>query len=292
MKQLISVGDLIDQSWNKYRSALPFFLQISGWFVIIAIVNTIALLLYPSAGVLAYHPSLTSGEITGIILYALSNAILTPFLGFWIFVALAVGAKAVITNRSLSIKDVMKETNKSFLPTLSVTVLIGLTLLFAQIITIGPSIILGSIGLWIQNVWVLGIANILLIIGLFTSVILTLRWTLYYIMAPYASIIDHNKNKQALLKSRELIKGKFWSVLFRVVLPKIVFVLFGIVIAFLISTILRTIIIGSTGLNLEVQQRIDNLVTSILPILIMIFLNPLIFLSDVLLYQSLTENQE
>ena len=100
MKQLISVGDLIDQSWSKYRSQFPFFMQISGWFIIVALLNTIALLLYPSAGVIAYHPSLTGGEMRGIILYFLSNAFIAPIIGFWIFIALAVGAKSIIKPNS------------------------------------------------------------------------------------------------------------------------------------------------------------------------------------------------
>lgn len=267
-------------------------MQISGWLVIIALLNTVALLLYPSAGAIAYHTNFTSAEISGIFLYGFSNTILSPLLGFWVFIALAIGAKSVITRSHMTIPQVMHETKKRFLPTVAVAALVGLTLLLAQVITVGPSILIGAVGFWLNNVWVLGIANALLVIGLIISVILTTRWTLYYMLAPYATILDQSKNKQALLKSRKLTEGKFWSVLFRIILPKIVFVLFGILLTVLISTLINSIVIGSTGFNLEVQQRLTNLVTSVLPLLIMIFLNPLIFISDVLLYQNLTEQSE
>jgi hypothetical protein len=292
MKQLISVSDLIDQSWIKYRSSFPFFLQISGWLVILAIMNTVALLLYPSAGAVAFHNTLTASEITGVILYTLSNVILSPLIGFWVFVALAIGAKSVITHERMSILQVMQETKKRFLPALVVSVLVGLTLLLAQIITVGPSIILGAIGFFVNNNWILGAANALLLLGLIASLILTSRWTLYYVMSPYAAILDHAKNKQALLKSRKLIEGKFWNVLFRLLVPKIVFILFGVLFAVLVNTVISSLVIGSTGYNLDVQKRIIDLASSVLPLLIAIFLNPLIFLSDVLLYQSLTEQSE
>ncbi|OGL70383.1 hypothetical protein A3C09_02490 [Candidatus Uhrbacteria bacterium RIFCSPHIGHO2_02_FULL_47_44] len=289
MKPLISVGELIDQSWDKYRANLPFFLQLSGWLVLVAILNTIALLLYPSVGAIAYHTKFTFGEVTGVALYSFANLLLSPLLGFWVFVSLAIGAKSVIDGKRMSISSVMRETQRRYFPALVVTVLVGLTLLLAQIITFGPALILGAIGLLAQNAWLLGTANILLILGLIASIILTTKWTLYYMMAPYAAILDHIKNKQALQKSRALTQGKFWAVLIRIILPKIVFLLFGILIAIVIQLVLNALIVSSTGFNLDVQQRLIALIVSVLPVLVMIFLNPLFFLSDVLLYQSLTE---
>ena len=289
MKPLISIGELIDQSWYKYRANLPFFLQLSGWLVLIAILNTIALLLYPNAGAIAYHTKFTFGEVTGVALYGFANLLLSPLLGFWIFVSLAIGAKSVINGERMSLSSVMRETKRRYFPALAVTVLVGLTLLLAQIITFGPSLILGAIGLLSQNAWLLGAANVLLMLGLIASVILTAKWTLYYMMAPYAAILDKAKNKQALQKSRVLTQGKFWAVLIRLILPKIVFLLFAVLVAILLSIILETTLINVTGLDLDVQRRVIELATTVLPILIAIFLNPLIFLSDVLLYQSLTE---
>lgn len=289
MKSLISIGDLIDQSWNKYRANMPFFLQLSGWLVLVALLNAIALLLYPNAGAIAYHTKFTAGEVTGVVLYAFSNLLLSPLLGFWVFISLALGAKSVLSGERTSIASIMQETKKRYLSTFAVAILVGLTILLAQVITLGPSIILGTIGFLMQNAWVLGVANGLLIIGLIASLILTTRWTLYYMLAPYAAILDRAKNKQALKKSRELTEGKFWSVLLRILLPKFVFLLFGILLAMLLSLVLNIFLVGSTGLNLDVQLRIRELIEAVLPVLILIFLNPLIFLSDILLYQNLTE---
>jgi hypothetical protein len=183
----------------------------------------------------------------------------------------------------------MQETKKRYFSTFAVAILVGLTILLAQIITLGPSILLGTIGFLMQNAWILGIANGLLFIGLIVSLILTTRWTLYYMLAPYAAILDRAKNKQALKKSRALTEGKFWSVLARILLPKFVFLLFGVLITMLLSLVINIFLIGSTGLNIDVQLRITELTEAVLPMLILIFLNPLIFLSDVLLYQNLTE---
>ncbi len=289
MKSLIPIGDLIDQSWNTYRANLPFFLQLSGWLVVVAILNTLALLLYPNAGAIAYHARFTFGEVTGVILYGLSNVILSPLLGFWVFISLTIGAKSVIIGERMSIKNIMVETKRRYVPALAVTILVGLTLLLAQIITLGPSIILGAIGYAMQNAWFLGIANALLIIGLVASLILTSRWTVSYVMAPYAAILDRAKNKQALQQSRSLTQGKFWNVLSRIILPKLVFLLFAFLIVALANLATNAFVINATGLNLDTQQRLQDLILSVLPMFLAIFLNPLIFLSDVILYQNLRE---
>jgi hypothetical protein len=182
----------------------------------------------------------------------------------------------------------MHEAKQQYFPAIIVVILVGLMIALAQVISIGPSVILGLLGSWLHSTPLVLVANLLFVAGLFVSLILTSRWTIFYIMAPYANVIDGVQKKAALTKSASLVRGKFWSVLLRVVLPKFVFLLFGLFAATLISLLVQLIVQGSVGLNLDLAFRINTLVEQILPLLVTIFLNPLILLSDVLLYRNLT----
>lgn len=291
MKPLISIGDLIDKSWHAYRSSFVYLLNISGWLVILAILKTLALLYFPSAGTIAYHPSLTFAEITAVIVYGFTNILLAPFLGFWIFISLVIAARSVLKKEYLSPKHIFSETKKRFFNTITVSILVGLTLLLAQVMTIGPSIVFGAIGYILKSVWMIATANILLIVGIIASLVLSSRWTLFYVMAPYATILEGLKNKKALSHSRNAIEGRFWRVLARLVVPKIIFGIFAIFIVFLFSFIANALLTSSVGLNADIYLRIISLIEEITPILIAIFLQPLILLSDVLLFENLHDEQ-
>lgn len=291
MNTLISVGELIDNSWDLYRKYFKTFMRISGWLLVVIILNLIALTLYPSSGALTYHANLTTPETIGVILFAITSLILSPLLGFWIFLAIAHAANFAVTQKRIDLKNVYQATKNRYWPTLWVIILVGLVLLFAQVITLGPSVLLGILGSWINNVPLLVIANILFLIGLFTSIYFTTRWTVLFIMAPYTAALDNRNKKDALVSSRKLIQGRFWQVVLRIILPKIIFILFGLFAATILSLFVKIFVNNSTDQQLDLYVRMQNISTNLIPLFVMILLNPLIILSDVLLFKNLNANR-
>lgn len=287
MKTLLSIGTLIDESWAYYRKNFHGFMNISGWFLITGILNTVALLLYPSSRVLAFHSYLTGYETFAVILCAITSLVLTPLLGFWIYVTLTRATFRSIKNQDFQKKTFFLETKLYFVPAIIVTILVGLMLVWAQIITIGPAIIIGIIGSFVNNTPLVVLANIALVIGLFVSIYLTSKWSVYFYMAPTSNILDGAQKKSALQKSRSLIEGRFWNVLLRVIVPKLVFVAFTMFAFMIISLILKFTISTFVGLNMDLQDRLLSIVNLLIPILSTILIYPLFILSDVLLYQSL-----
>ena len=284
---LISVGELIDQSWTLYRAQFRAFMSLSGWLLIVAILNIIALILYPTVGALSLHSSLSHSEITGVLLYIFANFVVSPLLGLGIFIAMTQAADNTIEKRSFTFKQILLGTKNRYGSALIVTVLAACMIILAQIITIGPGILFVTLGLWINNAVILALADILMMLGAVASLILTIRWIMYYFMAPYANVLDGTQKKDALVRSRTLISGRFWRALLRVVLPKFVFFLFGLFFVTFISLLIQLLVNGSTGLSIDTSVRIGSLANSILPLLITILINPLMILSDVLLYKNL-----
>ncbi len=287
MKQLLSPGELIDRSWDLYRNQFRSFMNVSGWLILIAILNVIAIILFPNASTAPLSATLTTRETAGIVLFGVSNFILSPLLGFWVFIAVIRTSLRAVANKPVDFKQVMKETQHLFFPTLIITILVSLMIVLAQIITIGPAAIIFGIGSWMHNTILIGLGDILMILAAFVSLILTCRWILFYFMAPYTCTIDGAEKRDALTQSRLLVQGRFWSTLIRIVLPKFVFILFGLGFASIVTFIIRILLNGSTGMTANQLIELNIFTRNILSILIAIFLNPLLILSDVILYKNL-----
>ena len=281
MAKLISVGQLIDESWELYKERFTEFMSISGWLLIAAILEVISLAFYPSATTLAYSASLSFAEKFGVILFALTQYVVTPLLMVFIFVGL------VRLIRGANVKKALTESKQLFTATLFISILVFLMIILAQVIGFAPSILLSLLYTVVHISAIITLANILLILAPFVALVLTALWLVYYIFAPFSTAFDKIKGKQALHTSRELVKGKFWSVLIRLAVPKIVFILIGVFAVSVIAYIVQIVIVGSIGLNIDLHLRVTTLTQSIIPILIAILINPLVVTADVLLYQSL-----
>lgn len=287
MKPLLSPGELIDTSWDLYRNQFKSFMSLSGWLVIIAILHVIAWILYPQAGTTSVYTTLRPQEVAGVILYVVTNYVISPLFGFWMFIAMVRASLRVLANKPIELMQMVTETKALFVPALIVTVFVGLMITLAQIITTGPVFLLFGIGNWVHNAILIGFADILFVFAAIASLVLTCRWILNYFMAPYVCVIDGVEKKSALIQSRLLVQGRFWSTLIRIVLPKFVFVLFGIGFAAIATFMIKIFINGATGMTVDQSLHLLTISTNVLSVLIAIFLNPLLILSDVILYKNL-----
>ena len=287
-KPLISIGELIDTSWDQYRRHVVDHVSISGWLLVKSIVDIVALAMYPTVTKLATQAALTATEQAGVILFIISNAILAPVLGIWVFTGLVRLVRAQQLGRG-DVRAAMKDANAYFFPTVWVTILLAVVLLVGLAIGFGPTLILAGLGALMKNGMLTILANVLLIFGVFVAFILNFRWSVQIVMAPYALLVDNIHGRSALLKSRKLAEGRFWAVLARYALPKVVFVLFGLVGMGILSYATTLVVSGAAGLNVDVQLRLITIMGSIFPIVIAAIVNPLLVIADVLLYRSLSE---
>ncbi len=286
-KKLISVGQLIDHSWDIYRENFSGFLSVSGWFLLVAILNVIALAFYPSVSTLADSAALSGLESFGVTLYAVTAYIVSPIVTFWIFIALARATTLARSKKPLDLKKIIKETKPRFIPAVLVAVLVFLVLIASHLIGFFPYGIFLLLGILLKSSGVLVFSNVLLLLGMIVAAVLMVRWTVYYIMAPYVNVLDDVQKTQALTESKKLIKGKFLHVSFLIIVPKLVFVLFGVFLMMVFVFITQLISAGLSELNTDLYVRILTISDSVLPILIVVLINPLIIISDVLLYKSL-----
>ncbi len=284
---IISIGELIDRSWDHYRRDFVDLLSVSSWILIVAIFEIAAFFLYPYASKLASTSSLTMSETIGVGLYAFSTWVVAPILGLWAFIALTRLIRAQLSLKRSNIREAMIDGKRYFLKTLLVTLFIFGILLAAIGIGLGPGILLTLINLTFNIPALNIVSSILLVIGIVVSIILAFRWSVHYYFAPYALLLDGVEGKAAVIASQKLTEGHFWKILLRLVVPKLVFILMGIMAMAVVGFVFNAIIAVFTGLNIDLQVRLGTIFTSILSTVVAVFLNPLLITADLLLYQSL-----
>lgn len=284
---LITIGELIDRTWDHYKRDFVDLMSISGWVLITAVVDILAFSLYPYASKLASTASLTTPETIGVVLYAFSTWILAPILGLWTFIALTRLIRAQLSGRRANIHEAMLDGKRYFLKTLLVTFLIFCVLVAAIGIGLGPGILLTLLNLTF-NIPSLGIiSSLLLVVGIVVSLVLGFRWSVHYYFAPYALLLDGVEGKATLTASEQLTAGHFWSILLRLAVPKLLFILMVMIAMVIIGFIFETALSAFTGMNTDVQVRLSTIFTTILSTVAAVFLNPLLVTADLLLYQSL-----
>ncbi len=287
MQKLITLGTLIDESWELYRARFNELMSVSGWLLVLAILYTISLSLYPSASDLWFSNELSMSENIGVLMFTITNYVVAPLLGLWVVIALSRLIKMQFSGRSCNPKLAIAEAKPRFIPTLVVSIMVAFLLVVAMLIGFGPSIILAALGAVFNSIILIGIGNFLLIIGVFVALILAFKWMVEYYLAPYVTILEGTQGKKVLGATKQLVQGRFWGVFMRLVVPKLVFILFGVFLMAIVAYIADILLNVAGGLNLDLRLRLATMIEWTVPVVIGVLINPLIVAADILLYRNL-----
>lgn len=286
-KKLISIGEIIDSSMDIYKNHFGNLISISSWMLIVVILNIISLGLYPSAGKLFITDTLTSTESAGVLLYSFTNFIISPIVAIFILVMLVRALKMALSGKKIVINKVMHETKSRVLPTMLVSIMVFCMIIFASVLSFGPSAILATINIWAQSTLLITVSNLLLILGVFAALILTIKWSVTFYLAPYITAAYDIKSKKSLIHSQKITDDNFWKVLLRLILPKIVFIMIGVLIIVFFTFIMSVVASTISGTNINLELRIITLSDTVIPLLASIFVQPLIVITDMILLKNL-----
>lgn len=287
--KLISIGTLIDESWERYREHTPALLSISGWLLVKAVVDVISLSFYPTASKLLSGANLSGPESFGTVLFVLNAAVIAPLIGVFVLAATFQFVRALLEGKRADVKAALAAGKNGFLPVLLVSILLVLVILGGIAIGVVPPVVLYLIAAWTGFTQLNVLATLLLVLGIIAATILNIRWAVEFSLAPYVTLAEGVRGVKALKRSRELVKSRFVAVLLRYALPKFVFVLLGIVVLAVLAFITNVIVSGFAGLNLDVSLRLNTLASTVYPIAIAALVNPLLIIADTILYRNLAD---
>jgi tetratricopeptide (TPR) repeat protein len=131
----------------------------------------------------------------------------------------------------------------------------------------------------ISYVWVYFLGSIIALSGFLLFIIPGIIFAIWLSLAVYALVFEGKRGMNALLRSKQLVAGRWWGVFWR-------FLIFGLVVTFIVIIIgvfLSFLILALSGKTLT--ELTENVITYFLQL----FFVPLVLIYGVLIYKNLTE---
>lgn len=247
---LLSTADIIDRSWELYRRHLRTMLL----FVVLLFIPDVVVALLADLAL----PALASRGIDRNILLGLSLAVYLPLscISLWVSIGLLRAIAALIRGETVAWRPILKNAISVILPTAAAAIALLIFFVAGTVALVVPAVIF--------SIW-------------------------FAFVLPYI-VLDHIPWTKAFARSKELVRGRFWPILWRTMAPH----LFWFLLATVFSASLIFLMNGLTG-TWSVQLAVgapDWLVLSanIVDGAVRALTTPLILSSMTLLFLSLKES--
>jgi len=295
MANLITIGQLIDRSWDHYSGFFKALMKISLWAFILIPLLLIRIFLAPDGEVQSLAIILNgSGSAIawlGVIFGAIVSIIVVPVITIWIYINLVKAIESQNKKKPVSFKELRKYGWKNFFSYLWVAILksvitsLPLLLLVPGLILIWTNIFYNGGSLW-------GAASTLItLIGIIAALILIITLGVQLGFSCFERLIADKRGLTAVKGSHALVKGRFWSTLWRLLVPKIVF---GIATG-LLQIIVILVLLGLTYAFYAISQTTGDVGILIVSILlttgVAVLTTPIFIIADYLLYDSLLKTK-
>lgn len=294
MANIISIGEIIDRTWENYVKHFTPLMKISLWGMLIAVLVLIRIFILPEGDRYALGAILggsASAFITiGFVIASIISLIAIPAITIWIYMNFVQASDLLIGGKALNMKTLNQDSKKKFWGYLWVVILRTLVTL-APLLAVAPGVILIIVNLLVGGGSLLGSLSLLLtFIGAIAALVLLIMVGVQLIFAGFEMLLAGKRGRKGLSGSRALVKGRFWPVLWRILIPKIVFG-FGVLIAEIVVGM--TIVLLSASL-FNISEWVGIYGSVLLAVLVgtalRVLYAPIFVIADYLLYDSLRKN--
>ncbi len=232
-ESLMSIGDLFGKTWKVYWKHFWKLILIG---VICFGLTTLAAVFSGLFAGFSALPGITlgSGELamsSALGCFAVVLILAAIIIGTWGQATLIFAAKE--SSGKWEVEDIFKKGWSKLLSCLWVSILISLIILACLLIFTVPLVIMLISYLTLSTGSTLPVAMIgLMVIGVLIGIPLAVYFAIKFHFSLYAVICEDKRGTKALSRSKELVKGHWWSVFGRVILLLIIYMI--------LSTILRS----------------------------------------------------
>lgn len=286
--KLISIGQIIDQSWEHYTKHFKELMNISLWYFLVALLLTIGSLLSPvDNGLLAAGGSFSVLEALGLSITVITSLIVTPITGIWVYMSLMRAVKNQMAGKSVNLKEINRQTWSQMLHFIAMAILRSLAIV-APVLLLVP-----GIALIVTNVmttggaWLGALSLILTFLGTVGALIGSILLAIYLNFASYELVLGGQGIIESLKGSVALVRGKFWPVFWRVVIPKLVYSIPVVVLQIGAVVGINLLLASLSTVSDNVVFQIADLFGNITIMGLTALVTPMILLSDYLIYESL-----
>ncbi|PIX62231.1 hypothetical protein CO057_03530 [Candidatus Uhrbacteria bacterium CG_4_9_14_0_2_um_filter_41_50] len=295
MPNLISVGQIIDKTWEHYVKHFQILMKISLWALVVAALMLVRIFIIPEGETLVLLEWINNGvptlAIVRFIVGALISLIAIPVIVTWIFMTLVQAIRDQANGKPIKIKAIQKKSWKNFFRYVLVILLKTLVILSPLLLMV-PGVLLtifneaaGSGSLLVV------VALILITAGLVAALYFVVKWGIELSFAGFEMLLTGKNSLKALAGSRTLIKGRYWKTLIRILIPKVVlgiFVVIGeILIAF--TSVLISVALFDIGEWFGIYGSF--IIITLLAMALRILYVPIFIVADYFIYDSLRKSR-
>lgn len=258
MKPLISIGQIIDHTWDHYKENFGELFMVNAWLFVIAALNVVAYIFYPLLRLPGTTQALTSPETFGVVLNVITFILIAPVIGVWVF------------NMTIRIIDRQQLKKKTAFKTISKE---GWKYFFS-------------------NIWIKILYGLIVFAGLIVLVVPGVIFAIWFFFAIYAMLVDGKRGREALKYSKRLISGRWWGVVWRLIIPKILFLFVSFVISKILLIVIDLLVTGLLSVSVELAATMHVSLQTLLAVGLLVIFNPLLATADYILYTNLKLTKE
>lgn len=307
MSKLISLGKIIDSSWDHYVRHFKSLMKISLWFFVIALVATIFTIINPANAdqSIDIQEVFSASQAWLNISQGLITFFISSVVGAWILTVTLLLVNAQKANASTDQKQIQKHAWRVIIPIIF-TLFFKAVLVLAVLLLLVPGtalLIFNTAGPQIP--WLSAIGILLTFIGVISAFILAIYLGVSLHFSEYnlifnrlkdvgpetGTVIRINDAWKTLKETRQLVKGRFWETLIKIVLPKVLFsvpiIVINVILVFAATVILSNILTFSP----EAFEKMVNIIDVLISSGVSALMTPLLFIADFHVYDSLRKTR-
>lgn len=295
MANLISLGEVIDKSWDHYVDHFKQLMVISLWALIIPALMVVRIFLAPDGELLALAEILESGgdflSWFGVIFGTLVSLIAVPVITVWIYINIVKAVESQSKNKPVDLKALRAFGWKNFFSYVWVA-LIKAVVTALPVLALIPGIIAIYFNISTDGGVFFGVVStLLMLVGVATAFALITMLSVQLGFAGFERLLGDKRGFKAISGSRSLVKGRFWKTLLRIFVGKLVF--------FLVVMVLQFAVMFIVSLGSAITLLSDATMISALFAILNLFLltgigilsTPIFIIVDYVIYDSLLKTR-
>ena len=283
MKSLISLGSLIDTSFEHYKKHLAAILGITLWLLVAALPSAFGILLARAGYDLDAFTFLSFG-------LNLLGGILTALASLHITVALILTLREQRQGKTVDPRTFLKKAFSLDLSYLWATILKSVFVAISPLAPLALSIALLAFAFTTQNSLLINVLAGIVFITLLVALGGAIKFSLSYAFVPYATVLDGARGMESLRVSAALVRGRWWDTFWRSVLPKALYTLIFVIVLAIILWITGMIAIAVSQESFLLAKLFAFINFSVSTLANAFFI-PLLLLNDYYLYENLRETK-
>lgn len=296
MSKLISIGNIIDYTWDHFTTHFKVLMNITMWLFLVALLTIILNIATPLdfTGLInetGAIPDLKASELIFGILQAIVVSIVGPVVGVWILLTILQAARLQQSKKSVDVKAIGRNSWSMFISYVWIAFLKGLTILVPLFLIVPGVVLLIYNTVGPQIPWLSGIGMLVTFLAVILSLCLVVYAGVVFHFAEYRLVFEGTRGTNAMRESKRLVHGRFFSTLVRIIIPKVVFIIPVVIIQVLLVFLIALLIPSVAGLGasafVKISQTMENIISTTLAVLS----TPLFILADYYIYDSLRKTE-